>query len=119
MVFDQSLLTEELIEERWQQATDPEVLENSRRMYGSAALARMSQAMRAEATPGWANLRRISVPTLITWGRDDRVSPVDMSLIAMRTLPNGEVHIFPNCGHWVMIEQKQAWEATVSAFLAR
>ncbi len=59
------------------------------------------------------------VPTLVTWGRDDRVSPVDMSLIAMRTLPHGEVHIFPNCGHWVMIEQKQAWEATVSAFLAR
>ncbi|WP_036503422.1 MULTISPECIES: alpha/beta fold hydrolase [Nocardia] len=120
MVYDQALLTEELIEQRWEQATEPGVLENSRRMYGRAALARMAEAARAaDATPGWANLRRISVPTLITWGRDDRVSPVDMSLIAMRTLPHGEVHIFPNCGHWVMIEQKQAWEATVSAFLAR
>ncbi|MFG3524386.1 alpha/beta fold hydrolase [Nocardia nova] len=120
MVYDQNMLTEELIEQRWQQATEPGVLENSRRMYGRAALARMAEAARAaDVTPGWANLRRISVPTLITWGRDDRVSPVDMSLIAMRTLPHGEVHIFPNCGHWVMIEQKQAWEATVSAFLAR
>ncbi|MCC3314153.1 alpha/beta fold hydrolase [Nocardia africana] len=120
MVYDQALLTEELIEQRWEQATEPGVLENSRRMYGRAALARMAEAARAaDVTPGWANLRRISVPTLITWGRDDRVSPVDMSLIAMRTLPHGEVHIFPNCGHWVMIEQKQAWEATVSAFLAR
>ena len=120
MVYDQALLTEELIEQRWQQATEPDVLENSRRMYGRAALARMAEASRAaDVTPGWANLRRISVPTLVTWGRDDRVSPVDMSLIAMRTLPHGEVHIFPNCGHWVMIEQKQAWEATVSAFLAR
>jgi pimeloyl-ACP methyl ester carboxylesterase len=120
MVYDRNMLTEELIEQRWQQATEPGVLENSRRMYGRAALARMAEAARAaDVTPGWANLRRISVPTLITWGRDDRVSPVDMSLIAMRTLPHGEVHIFPNCGHWVMIEQKQAWEATVSAFLAR
>ncbi|NKY43847.1 alpha/beta fold hydrolase [Nocardia cerradoensis] len=120
MVYDQALLTEELIEQRWEQATEPGVLENSRRMYGRVALARMAEAARAaDVTPGWANLRRISVPTLITWGRDDRVSPVDMSLIAMRTLPHGEVHIFPNCGHWVMIEQKQAWEATVSAFLAR
>ncbi|MBF4996986.1 alpha/beta fold hydrolase [Nocardia sp. BSTN01] len=120
MVYDQTLLTEELIEQRWQQATEPGVLENSRRMYGRAALARMAEGARAaDVTPGWANLRRIAVPTLITWGRDDRVSPVDMSLIAMRTLPHGEVHIFPNCGHWVMIEQKQAWEATVSAFLAR
>ncbi|MET7774018.1 alpha/beta fold hydrolase [Nocardia sp. NPDC005366] len=120
MVYDPAVVTEEMIEERWEQASDPEILENSRRMYGSAALARMADVSRnAETTPGWANLRRISTPTLITWGRDDRVSPVDMSLIPMRTLQHGEVHIFPNCGHWVMIEQKAAWEAVVLAFLGR
>ncbi|MGV9753329.1 alpha/beta fold hydrolase [Nocardia farcinica] len=120
MVFDQSLVTEELIEQRWQQATDPATLENSRRMYGSAALARMAEAARAaDTTPGWANLGRITAPVLVTWGRDDRVSPVDMALLPMRTLRNGEVHIFPNCGHWVMIEQKRAWEAVVLAFLGR
>jgi pimeloyl-ACP methyl ester carboxylesterase len=27
--------------------------------------------------------------------------------------------VFPNCGHWVMIEQKAAWEAAVLAFLTR
>jgi 2-hydroxy-6-oxonona-2,4-dienedioate hydrolase len=25
--------------------------------------------------------------------------------------------MFPNCGHWVMIEQKAAWESTVLSFL--
>ncbi|MGK8524938.1 alpha/beta fold hydrolase [Nocardia asteroides] len=120
MVYDPALVTEELIEQRWQQATDPATLENSRRMYGKAALARMAQAPRgADTTPGWAKLGLLTVPVLVTWGRDDRVSPVDMALLPMRTLRNGEVHIFPNCGHWVMIEQKTAWEATVLAFLAR
>lgn len=120
MVYDPALITEELIEERRRQATEPAVLENSRRMYGSAALARMAAAARsADTPPSWAELRRIDIPTLVTWGRDDRVSPVDMALIAMRTLPRGEVHIFPNCGHWVMIEQKTAWEAVVLAFLGR
>ncbi len=120
MVFDRSLITEEMIEERWEQATDPETLASSRAMYGSAALERMAIAMRSsEATPGWANLRRLEVPTLITWGRDDRVSPVDMSIIPMRTLPFGEVHIFPDCGHWVMIEQQKAWESVVLGFLTR
>ncbi|WP_280491494.1 alpha/beta fold hydrolase [Nocardia asiatica] len=120
MVYNSALVTEELIEERWQQATDPATLENSRRMYGKAALARMAEAVRsADTTPGWAKLGQITVPVLVTWGRDDRVSPVDMSLLPMRTLRNGEVHIFPNCGHWVMIEQKEAWEATVLAFLGR
>lgn len=119
MVYDPALVTEELIEQRWEQATDPATLENSRRMYGRAALARMAAAARAAETPGWAELGKITAPVLVTWGRDDRVSPVDMALLPMRTLRNGEVHIFPNCGHWVMIEQKQAWEAVVLAFLAR
>lgn len=119
MVYDQAMVTEELIEERWSQATDPATLENSRRMYGSAALAAMAAAARSAETPAWAQLRRLDVPTLVTWGRDDRVSPVDMALLPMRALPQGEVHIFPNCGHWVMIEQKAAWEATVLAFLGR
>ena len=30
-----------------------------------------------------------------------------------------ELHVFPNCGHWVMIEQKAAWESVVLAFLSR
>jgi 2-hydroxy-6-oxonona-2,4-dienedioate hydrolase len=64
-------------------------------------------------------LHKIQARTLLTWGRDDRVSPVDMALIPMRMLQNGEIHIFPNCGHWVMIEQKEAWEAAVLAFLRR
>ncbi|MGW5520207.1 alpha/beta fold hydrolase, partial [Nocardia africana] len=56
MVYDQALLTEELIEQRWEQATEPGVLENSRRMYGRAALARMAEAARAAAvTPGGAD----------------------------------------------------------------
>ncbi|MBN9741896.1 alpha/beta hydrolase [Amycolatopsis sp. A1MSW2902] len=119
MVYDQAMVTEELIEERWSQATDPATLENSRRMYGAAALAAMAAAARSAETPAWAQLRRLDVPTLVTWGRDDRVSPVDMALLPMRALPQGEVHIFPNCGHWVMIEQKAAWEAAVLAFLGR
>ena len=54
-----------------------------------------------------------------TWGRDDRVSPLDMALIPMRTIPNAELHVFPNCGHWAMIEAKEAFDSTVLAFLTR
>ncbi|MEK8145887.1 hypothetical protein NKH18_45730 [Streptomyces sp. M10(2022)] len=40
-------------------------------------------------------LHRLKAKTLITWGRDDRVSPVDMSIIPMRTIPDAELHVFP------------------------
>ncbi|MGV0717087.1 alpha/beta fold hydrolase [Mycolicibacterium sp. XJ662] len=120
MVYDQSLVTEQLIEERWQLATDPDTLEAARRMYGKKAFAQMMAMMKAADLPmPWALMHKVSAPTLLTWGRDDRVSPLDMALIPMRTIPNAELHVFPNCGHWAMIEAKEAFESAVLAFLTR
>ncbi|TQS24974.1 alpha/beta fold hydrolase [Microbispora sp. KK1-11] len=120
MVYDPALVTEELIEERWALATEPETLAAARRMYGKAAFAAgQKAAAKSDAPPYWAMLHELKARTLITWGRDDRVSPVDMALLPMRTIPDVEVHVFPNCGHWVMIEQKAAWESVVLAFLTR
>ena len=120
MVYDPAVVTETLIEERWALATDPETLASARRMYGKAAFAATMKMMRNADFPlPWAIMHKVKAPTLVTWGRDDRVSPLDMSLIPMRTIPNAELHVFPNCGHWVMIEQKQAFEATVLSFLQR
>jgi pimeloyl-ACP methyl ester carboxylesterase len=120
MVYDPALVTEQLIEERWTLATDPEALAAARRMYGKAAFAQMMAFMRNSDAPlPWAQMHRVLVPTLLTWGRDDRVSPLDMALIPMRTIPNAELHVFPNCGHWAMIEAKAAFESVVLGFLQR
>jgi pimeloyl-ACP methyl ester carboxylesterase len=118
MVYDPAVITEELIEERWKHASDPATLAGARRMYSKAAFDQMITAMETSKGPQpWAMLHRVKAPTLITWGRDDRVSPLDMALIPMRTIPNAELHVFPNCGHWTMIEAKEAFESVVLAFL--
>lgn len=120
MVYDRSLVTEELVEERWAQATEPATLASARRMYGRGVLeAAATAAARSDQAPWWAMLHKIQARTLLTWGRDDRVSPVDMAILPMRTIPAAELHVFPDCGHWVMIEQKEAWESAVLAFLTR
>ncbi|WP_408610004.1 alpha/beta fold hydrolase [Gordonia insulae] len=120
MVYDRALITDELIDERWEQATDPSTMDSARRMYGSDAFAAMITAMEnSDSPPPWSMLHKITAPTLMTWGRDDRVSPLDMALIPMRTIPNAELHVFPHCGHWAMIEQKAAFENVVTAFLHR
>ncbi len=120
MVFDQALLTDELIEERWALATDPETLAAARRMYGKAAFSAMMAAMASSEAPlPWARMHKVAAPTLLTWGRDDRVSPLDMALIPMRTIPDAELHVFPRCGHWAMIEAKAAFESVVTGFLQR
>jgi len=120
MVYDRTLVTEELVEQRWRLATEADSLDSMRRMYGKKAMAaRAAAAAQADTAPQWAMLHKIRARTLITWGRDDRVTPMDMSIVPMRTIPDVELHVFPNCGHWAMIEQKAAWESAVSAFLTR
>lgn len=120
MVFDRTLVTEEMIEQRWAQATEPSTLAAARRMYSRAALEAMGKAADASPQPPyWAMLHQLRARTLLTWGRDDRVSPLDMALVPMRTIPDAELHVLPNCGHWAMIEQRAAWEAVVLAFLTR
>ncbi|GAB83404.1 alpha/beta fold hydrolase [Gordonia rubripertincta] len=120
MVHDPALVTEELIAERWELATDPTTLDIARRMYGSKAFAAtMAAAAASDAPPYWSRLNRITAPTLLTWGRDDRVSPVDMALLPMRDIPDAELHVFPRCGHWTMIEAREAWLSAVLAFLTR
>lgn len=120
MVFNRDLITEELIEQRWEQATDPKTLASARRMYSRAAMSAVaSRGKNSDEPPYWAMLHQVQARTLLTWGRDDRVSPMDMALLPMRTIPDAELHVFPQCGHWTMIEQKDAWESAVLAFLRR
>jgi 2-hydroxy-6-oxonona-2,4-dienedioate hydrolase len=120
MVHDRSLITEELVEERWQQATEPDTLASARKMYGRRAFeAGMAASAASDQPPYWAMLHKLRAKTLMTWGRDDRVSPLDMALLPLRTIPDVELHVFPDCGHWVMIEQQVAWESVVLAFLGR
>jgi len=120
MVYDRGIVTDELIESRFAVATRPEVLAASRAIYSRAALDAIAETLRGpEALAAVGHLSRIEAPTLLCWGRDDRVNPLDGSLVPMRIIPNCELHVFPKCGHWTMIEQKAAFEAVVGEFLAR
>ncbi len=120
MVHDPALITPELIDERWELATEPSTLEIARRMYSSKAFAATIAANAlADAVPYWAQLHKVRSPTLLTWGRDDRVSPVDLAVLPMRDIPDAELHVFPRCGHWAMIEARTAWLSAVLAFLKR
>jgi 2-hydroxy-6-oxonona-2,4-dienedioate hydrolase len=117
MVFDPTLITEELIEDRWRRATEPEALAVSRMLYSRAALQAFS-ANQFQTQP-LQYLPRIQCPTLLTWGRDDRVSSLDRAILPMRIIPKCELHTFHDCGHWAMIERKAEFESVVGAFFRR
>lgn len=120
MVFNPEILTEELIDMRYRTAMDPVVMESSKKMYTRAGIAAIADRMRGpEGVADLAHLSRIEAPTLITWGRDDRVNPLDGALLPMRAIRRAELHVFNDCGHWAMIERKDAFESVVLGFLSR
>jgi pimeloyl-ACP methyl ester carboxylesterase len=119
MVYDERFITEEMIEGRLALATQPEILAASRMIYSKATLEAIAANARGpNALSPVAHLPKIEAPTLLCWGRDDRVTPLDGAIVPMRIIPNCELHVFPHCGHWTMIEQKDAFEAVVGAFLS-
>jgi 4,5:9,10-diseco-3-hydroxy-5,9,17-trioxoandrosta-1(10),2-diene-4-oate hydrolase len=100
MAYDQSIVTDELVEERWASATDPETRLGNARMAASFA-----DPAWAEDAMLWREAHRITQPVLLTWGREDRVNPLDGALVALKTIPDARLHVFPHCGHWAQTEQ--------------
>ncbi len=114
MVHDQALVTDELIEERYKVASDPSVI---RGMVNFLRTVRGTNEERRLQADLWRDLDRIEHRTLITWGRDDRVLPLDGALFAMRRMPDARLHVFPRCGHWAQLEHAREFERISIDFL--
>ena len=112
MVANKKVVDDELIEERLANALAPGAMESAIAIF-------MSLAAHPEPVPLWARVARIKAPTLITWGRDDRMLPLESGLFGFRQMPNAELHVFSRCGHWAQVERKDEFERTVVEFLTR
>jgi pimeloyl-ACP methyl ester carboxylesterase len=120
MVHDKSIITDVIIDRRLSQALEPKTLATTKTMYSRAAMQGLADFLAGpDALKSIDFLPKIQCPTLLTWGRDDRVSQLDRALLPMRLIPKCELHVFPNCGHWAMIERKKEFEATTLSFLLR
>jgi 2-hydroxymuconate-semialdehyde hydrolase len=65
-------------------------------------------------------LQKIEFPTLVIHGRDDQVIPLEETSFRLaRALPNAQLVVFPECGHWVQIEKTKEFAAQVIDFLNR
>jgi pimeloyl-ACP methyl ester carboxylesterase len=62
-------------------------------------------------------LHRIKVPTMIVWGEEDKLIPVEHTQTWKKFIPNAEIKIYKGAGHLVHLEKPEAVEA-VGNFLA-
>mgnify|MGYP001806475568 CR=1 FL=1 len=110
-VFDPGRLTEELFQAR---------LENilKRRDHLESFVESLDRNPKQFPDFG-PRLAEITAPTLVVWGRNDRFVPMDAGLRLIAGIPNSELHVFNNCGHWVQWEHAAAFNALVLGFLTR
>jgi tetratricopeptide (TPR) repeat protein len=62
---------------------------------------------------------RIQAPTLLVWGREDRVSPPPYGERLATELPHARLVVLERCGHNVMIERAGTYEQLVEEFLSK
>jgi 2-hydroxymuconate-semialdehyde hydrolase len=63
-------------------------------------------------------LRRISVPTALVWGRDDRMAPLDLAEAASART-GWPLHVIDDAGHVPFVEQPDAFMEALSAVRSR
>lgn len=112
MVYDQRLVTDELVEERYVTASTPEAV---------AAMASMGASFYdpAHAEEGllWREAQRLRHEVLLMWGREDRVNPLDGALVALKLIRRAQLHVFGGCGHWAQLEKFDEFNRLVIGFL--
>jgi 4,5:9,10-diseco-3-hydroxy-5,9,17-trioxoandrosta-1(10),2-diene-4-oate hydrolase len=112
LVFDGDAVPESLIESRYAASIDPDVVANPplQRPAGLGTLWRMD----------FTRDRRLSTletPAMVIWGRDDKVNKHSGAAMLAERMPNADVLITANTGHWVQWERADLFNAVTTAFL--
>lgn len=110
LVYDPTLITDEVINERYQASIAEDFLHQAPEGRG--------EARHAPATL-WKRLDQIKAKSLIIWGRENRVQSFENAIFMVKAIPDAELHIFGQCGLWVPYEKAAEFEELISCFLSR
>jgi pimeloyl-ACP methyl ester carboxylesterase len=72
--------------------------------------------MRSHTLP--ALLRGVATPTLVVWGREDAIIPLNVCQRYVRAIPGATAKVLDRCGHMPEMEQPEAFAQVVLDFLA-
>jgi 4,5:9,10-diseco-3-hydroxy-5,9,17-trioxoandrosta-1(10),2-diene-4-oate hydrolase len=111
MVVNQKLITPELVDERFALASEPASLAATRAMGMSFSGPDFELGMM------WRDAYKLRQRVLLIWGREDRVNPIDGALVALKTIPRVQLHVFGQCGHWVQLEKFDEFNRLTIDFL--
>ena len=63
-------------------------------------------------------LRHLNTPTLILWGRDDKVNRPAGGPTLLNAMPNAELVMTSHTGHWMQWERAELFNSLVAEYLS-
>ncbi|WP_100521037.1 alpha/beta fold hydrolase [Mycobacteroides abscessus] len=116
LVYDGASVPDELIDLRYEASIDPAVVADPplRRPSGPTALRTL---WRMDLTRD-SRLKSLSTPTLVLWGRDDKVNKPSGGPMLLNTMPNAELVMTSRTGHWMQWERAELFNRLVADFLS-
>ncbi|HEY9303403.1 MAG TPA: alpha/beta fold hydrolase, partial [Mycobacterium sp.] len=115
LVYDGASVPDELIDLRYAASIDPEVVADPplRRPSGPMALRTL---WRMDLTRD-RRLKHLQTPTLVLWGRDDKVNRPAGGPMLVNLMPNAELVMTSRTGHWMQWEHAELFNQLVNEFL--
>ncbi|HUB58237.1 MAG TPA: alpha/beta fold hydrolase [Mycobacterium sp.] len=116
LVYDGASVPDDLIDVRYNASLDPEVVADPplRRPSGPMVLRTL---WRMDLTRD-SRLRRLQTPTLVLWGRDDKVNRPTGGPMLVNLMPNAELVMTSRTGHWMQWERANLFNRLVADFLS-
>lgn len=111
---DPNLVKEEIVRSRYEASIRPGAHEKY-----SSLFPEPRQRWLTELSTSDDKLGAMPHPTLIVHGREDVIVPVERSIRFSEIIPNSELHVFGNCGHWTQIEMRERFVELVIPFFKR
>jgi 4,5:9,10-diseco-3-hydroxy-5,9,17-trioxoandrosta-1(10),2-diene-4-oate hydrolase len=116
LVYEGSCVPDSLIDTRYAASVDPEVVADPplRRPSGPTALRTL---WRMDLTRD-KRLKHLQTPTLVLWGRDDKVNRPSGGPMLANLMPNAELVMTSRTGHWMQWERAELFNRMAIDFLS-
>lgn len=112
MTYDTSVLTAQWKDARYRASLEPEVCANPPLRHTPPA------PPGAKPLHQEAGLHSLHVPTLLIWGEDDAMQPIEC-LPSFQVIPGSETLVLAQCGHWPHREHADRIHRAVTDFIQR
>src|SRR5664279_1206446 len=109
-VTDPALVTPEVVRERYLASARPGAHEAMQRVFEGLARA---------AGPAPQDIARLTIPSLLMHGREDRIVPSTDGAKLADLMPHADLHILAGTGHWFPVERAATVNLLITDFLGR